>query len=114
SGEMHKQISVAVAESPLGPFQDKGALATNAIDAHLFQDEDKSFYLYYVDLSGGFKIVVQPMADPLTEKGERTIVIRPTEDWEKISAQVTDGPFMLKRSGSCYLMYCGTGAESTN
>src|SRR5690349_5315951 len=43
-GELAKQIGVAVAESPLGPFTDKGSLATNAIDAHLFQDDDKSFY----------------------------------------------------------------------
>jgi beta-xylosidase len=114
SGEMHKQIGVAVADNPLGPFKDKGSLATNAIDAHLFQDDDKSFYLYYVDLTGGSKIVVQTMANPATKKGEPKMVIRPTEEWEKRSGEVTEGPFMLKHNGIYYLMYSGTGADSPN
>jgi xylan 1,4-beta-xylosidase len=111
-GEMHKQIGVAVAESPLGPFTDKGALAPDAIDADLFQDDDGRLYLYYVELAGGFKIFVQPMADPLTKEGERTVIIRPTEAWEKRSGEVTEGPFMLKHRGVYYLTYSGTGADS--
>ena len=114
SGHRLKQIGVAVADSPLGPFVDKGSLAIDAIDAHLFQDEDRKFYLYYVDLLGGFKIKAQAMSDPLTKKGEPAVVIRPTEPWEKISNEVTEGPFMLKRKGIYYLMYSGTGADSPN
>ncbi len=109
-----KQIGVAVADSPLGPFQDKGPLALNAIDAHPFQDDNGSLYLYYVDLSGGFKIVVQPMADPCTKKGELKVLMQPTEDWEKRSGEVTEGPFMLKHKGVYYLTYSGTGADSPN
>ena len=109
-----KQIGVAVADSPLGPFQDKAVLVTDAIDAHLFQDDDGKFYLYYVDASEVFKIRVQPMSDPVTKQGEPTIVIRPTEPWEKVSGEVTEGPFMLKRNGVYYLMYSGTGADSPN
>ncbi len=109
-----KQIGVAVAANPLGPFADNKRLATNAIDAHLFQDDDRACYLYYVDLTGGFKIVAQPMADPLTPKGACNPVIRPTEEWEKVSGHVTEGPFMLKRNGTYYLMYSGTGADSPN
>ena len=41
-----KQIGVAVADGPLGPFHDQGNLADFAIDAHLFQDDDGSLYLY--------------------------------------------------------------------
>jgi xylan 1,4-beta-xylosidase len=114
TGPGGKQIGVAVAEEPLGPFVDKGALADQAIDAHLFQDEDGAFYLYYVHLAGGFRIMVQPMSDPLTKKGEPRMVIRPTEPWEKVSGEVTEGPFMLKRNGIYYLMYSGTGADSPN
>jgi xylan 1,4-beta-xylosidase len=110
--EMHKQIGVAVAESPLGSFTDQGALAPDAIDADLFQDDDGRLYLYYVELAGGFKIFVQPMADPLTKQGDRTVLIRPNEDWEKRSGEVTEGPFMLKHKGLYYLTYSGTGADS--
>ena len=111
---LHKQIGVAVADSPLGPFTDKGALAPDSIDADLFQDEDGSLYLSYVELTGGFKIIVQPMADPLHKKGEPTVVIHPTEEWEKVSGKVTEGPFMLKHNGIYYLTYSGTGADSPN
>src|SRR3954470_6851771 len=65
SAGLNKQVGVAVADSPLGPFKDKGPLASVAIDAHLFQDDDSALYLYYVDLVSGFKIVAQPMADPV-------------------------------------------------
>jgi xylan 1,4-beta-xylosidase len=111
---LEKQIGVAIADNPLGPFCNVRVLATNAIDAHMFQDDDGAFYLYYVNLSGGFKIVGQPMANPTTKKGEPKILIQPTEPWEKISGEVTEGPFMLKRNGIYYLMYSGTGADSPN
>ena len=112
AGLFRKQIGVAMADSPLGPFKDKAVLAQNAIDAHLFQDGDAAFYLYYVDLTGGFKIVAQAMADPLTRKGEPKMLIQPTEPWEKRSGEVTEGPFMLLRNRVYYLMYSGTGADS--
>ena len=113
-GPFNKQIGVAVAESPLGPFADKGPLATQSIDADLFQDDDGSLYLYYVELAHGFKIIVQPMANPLSKKGEPKVLIRPTEEWEKRSGEVTEGPFMLKHKGIYYLTYSGTGADSPN
>lgn len=106
-----KQIGVAVADGPLGPFQDRGNLADRAIDAHLFQDDDLRLYLYYVDLQGGFKIKVQPMSDPLTKRGTTTEVIRPTVDWERKKGAVTEGPWMLKHAGLYYLMYSGSGAD---
>jgi xylan 1,4-beta-xylosidase len=113
-GGLNKQIGVAVADSPLGPFVDKVVLATHSIDAHLFEDDNGSLYLYYVDLSGGFKIMCQPMADPVTKKGEAKVMIRPTEEWEMRSGHVTEGPFMLKHKGTYYLTFSGTGADSPN
>jgi beta-xylosidase len=106
-----KQIGVAVADGPLGPFKDRGNLVDRSIDAHLFRDDDGALYLYYVEIEGGFKIIVQPMADPLTKKGEPTEVIRPTVDWERKKGAVTEGPWMLKHKGLYYLMYSGSGAD---
>jgi GH43 family beta-xylosidase len=102
--EMHKQIGAAVADNPLGPFTDQGVLVPESIDADLFEDDDGSLYLYYVELAGGFKIFVQPMADPLHKKGERKVIMRPTEEWEKRSGEVTEGPFMLKHKDTYYLI----------
>jgi beta-xylosidase len=112
--QLDKQIGVAVADSPLGPFKDIAVLATNAIDAHMFRDDDGKYCLYYVDLTGGFKIRVQPMSDPVTKSGDTKVLIQPTEDWEKVSGNVTEGPFMHKHRGTYYLMFSGTGADSPN
>jgi xylan 1,4-beta-xylosidase len=111
---LDKQIGVAVADSPLGPFVDRRVLATNSIDAHLFEDTDEKLYLYYVHLREGFRILVQPMADPLTPTGRPTELIRPTEPWERASGDVTEGPFVVKRNDTYYLTYSGTGADSPN
>jgi len=105
-----KLIGVAVSDSPLGRFEDRGTLVRGAIDAHLFQDDDGRLYLYSVDLQG-FKIVVHPMADPLTIAGPPTTVIEPTEPWEQSRAHVTEGPWMLKHEGLYYLMYSGNAAD---
>jgi beta-xylosidase len=110
----NKQIGVAVADNPLGPFEDKGVLVPDAIDADLFQDDDGKLYLYYADISNGFKIFVQPMSDPLTKSGDRTELIHPTEPWEKRNGDVTEGPFLIKHDGTYYLTYSGTGANSPN
>jgi beta-xylosidase len=107
-----KQIGVAVADGPLGPFVDKKPLVRGAIDAHMFQDDDGKLYLYYAEIAGGFKIFVQPMRDPLTPQGERRQILHPTEPWETAAGEVTEGPFMLKRDGLYYLMYSGSGADS--
>jgi xylan 1,4-beta-xylosidase len=112
SGERRKQVGVAVADSPLGPFVDKGALAVGCIDAHLFQDNDGKLYFYYVEIENGFKIFAQEMETPLKLKGERIEIIRPGEPWEMASGHVTEGPFMLKRDGTYYMMYSGSGADS--
>lgn len=111
-GGPKKQIGVAVADSPLGPFVDKAVFVTNCIDAHVFQDDDGSLYFYYVDLSNGFKIRGQRMRDPLTPQGETKVLIHPTEPWEMASGRVTEGPWMLKHKGVYYLMFSGSGADS--
>jgi xylan 1,4-beta-xylosidase len=117
--QLDKQIGVAEADGPLGPFEDRRVLVKNAIDGHMFEDvgsqgDSGKLYLYYVRLTGGFCILVQPMADPLTPVGEPTELIRPTEPWEMASGHVTEGPFVLKRGDTYYLMYSGSGADSPN
>ena len=111
---LDKQIGVAVADNPLGPFADCQVLDANSIDAHLFEDTDGRLYLYYVHLKEGFRILVRPMSDPLTPTGQPLELIRPTEPWERASGHVTEGPFVIKRGDTYYLTYSGTGADSPN
>lgn len=108
---VQKRIGVAVAKGPEGPYDDRAKLVDNAIDAHLFSDDDGRLYLYYVQFPG-FRITVQRMRTPLEKEGAPVEILKPTEPWEKKSGHVTEGPFMLKHEGVYYLLYSGTGADS--
>jgi xylan 1,4-beta-xylosidase len=111
-GFPEKEIGVAVADDPLGPFEDKGVLVDGSIDAHVFQDDDGALYFYYVEIRDGFKIKVRTMKDPLTlGDDEARVLITPTDPWERAWGHVTEGPWMLKRDGTYYLMYSGSGAD---
>ena len=107
---VNHRIGVAVADRPDALFEDQATLFESAIDAHMFS-EDGKYYLYYVQLPG-FRIHVQQMKTPLEKQGDPVEILRPTEPWEKIRGEVTEGPWMLKHGGLYYLLYSGTGANS--
>lgn len=108
---VNMRIGVAVADRPDGKFIDHATFFRNAIDAHMFRDDDGRYYLYYVQLPG-FRIHVQRMRTPLERQGEPVEILRPTEPWEMVRGAVTEGPWMLKHKGLYYLLYSGTGADS--
>ena len=108
---VNKRIGVAVADRPDGKFVDRKTLFREAIDAHMFGDDDDRYYLYYVQFPG-FRIHVQRMKTPLEKEGEPVELIRPTERWEMKRGAVTEGPWMLKQGGKYYLLYSGTAASS--
>jgi len=111
---VNKTIGVAVADKPDGKFVNRKLLFKDAIDAHMFRDDNGKLYMYYVQLPG-FRIHVQRMRTPLEKDASKPIqLIKPTEPWETKSGRVTEGPWMLKRNKTYYLMYSGTGANSLN
>jgi beta-xylosidase len=105
------RIGVAASDRPDGVFRDLGTLVGNAIDAHLFRDEDGSYFLYYARYPE-FAIFVQPMAGPVRKKGDAVQIITPSEAWEMTDSPVTEAPWMLKHRGVYYLLYSGGGADS--
>jgi GH43 family beta-xylosidase len=110
---VNQTVGVAEADGPLGPFTIRRKFFDQAIDAHLFRDEDGKLYLYYVQFPG-FRITVQPMASPTEPGGERKVLLQPETEWEQRSGQVTEGPWMIKRDGRYYLLYSGSGADTPN
>ncbi len=105
------RIGVATADRPDGIFENQGTLIDNAIDAHMFLDEDGQYYLYYVQYPG-FRIFVQPMLTPVQKMGEPLQIIVPTEPWEMKPYSLTEAPWMLKHRGTYYLLYSGGGADT--
>ena len=105
------RIGVAEADRPDGVFRDLGTLVKNAIDAHLFRDDDGQYFLYYARYPD-FAIFVQPMESPVRKKGAPVELISPTEAWEKKGAPVTEAPWMIRHQGVYYLLYSGGSADS--
>ncbi len=104
-------VGVAEAAGPLGPFRSVRKFFDQAIDAHLFRDDDGKLYLYYVQFPG-FHISVQPMASPTEPAGSPKEVLHPEADWEKRAGHVTEGPWIIKRQKRYYLLYSGSGANT--
>jgi len=105
------RIGVASADRPDGEFRDLGTLLGNGIDAHMFRDDDGSYFLYYARYPE-FAIFVQPMASPVRKKGGVVQIIAPSEEWELKDRPVTEAPWMLKYRGVYYLLYSGGSADS--
>ncbi|UVE18967.1 glycoside hydrolase family 43 protein [Pseudomonas sp. LS44] len=117
-------IGIATASSPTGPFDDKGVLIENAIDAHMYY-EDGQYYMYYSSVDyksdlldiviarltgnkGKENILVQKMNSPLTKVGEPKLLLEPTNDWEQgFFLDITEGAWIYKHADTYYLMYSG-------
>ena len=119
------RIGVAIASDPRGPFEDRGILLEDAIDPHMFRDEDGRYFLYYealTDVKQTLKrlsipvgrIFVQAMAGPLETSGEPRLLLEPDTGWERGWFRIVEGPWMLKRDGSYYLMYSGNATFSAD
>ena len=100
-------LEIAVADSPAGPFRGYlghslvGDIYKNAqpIDAHLFEDEDGTVYLYYGGWGHCIVMIMNETMDgflPLPN-GQLRMEITP-EDY-------VEGPCMLKRRGRYYFLW---------
>ena len=123
--EEHMHIRVAVARRPAGPFVDSGRRLTSesfAIDAHVFEDDDGSRYLFYAtDFLNrdrvGTGTVRDRLLDPLTLAGRPQPVTLPGYDWQiydprrvekgGVCWHTIEGSFVLKHKGRYYQMFSG-------
>ena len=121
--KMH--IRVAVADSPSGPFSDKGLRLTTqdfAIDPHVFQDDDgRRWFFYATDFLNhthvGTGTVRDLMIDAFTLAGYPVPIVRAQYDWQLFDPQrwekggarwhTVEGPTVLKHKGKYYEMFSG-------
>lgn len=112
----NRQIAVAFAEHPAGPFVQERIGPINKdhqeIDPFLFQDEDGKVYLYHVRKDGGNHIYVAEMENDLSgikpDTLEHCISVN-NGTWENTpdysSEEIAEGPTLIKRKGTYYLIY---------
>jgi GH43 family beta-xylosidase len=108
---MKYKIGVAVASQPEGPYTDLGILAVPGIDPHLFRDDDGRLYLYFTH-TPLFTMYCVPMKSPTETGGPVTKCFEISQDWEKHSFAINEGPWMEKRDGKYTLLYAGSNGQS--
>lgn len=136
-GGQDHQLRVATSLSPLGPFKDAGRVLVPdqpfTIDAHPFQDDDGTWYLFYSrdfltlddDHRVGTGISVDRLVDMVTPADNPQIVVRPHQDWHLFKAQremygavydwhTVEGPAVRKHNGLYYCFYSGGAWEKDN
>ncbi|MDA9764846.1 MAG: glycoside hydrolase family 43 protein [Opitutales bacterium] len=112
----NRQIAVAFADHPTGPFVQKEIRALNEdhqeIDPFLFQDDDGTLYLYHVRKIQGNEIYVAEMESDLSRIKEGTLkhcISVQNGTWENTpdfsTEEIAEGPTLVKRKGTYYLIY---------
>lgn len=107
-----EHIAIAMADSPLGPFTNNGSeikADVKQIDPFVYFEGDK-VYLYHVRLENGNRIFVAEMEADLSAIKPGTLkecitATEPWEDTEKVKWTVTEGPTVLKKNNTYYLIY---------
>ncbi len=111
-----ENIGVAVSDSPLGPFTkySDGVVfkGTQAIDPHLFIDDDGQMYLYYVKFGGGNHIYGAKFDLKTCKVSGEKHLLSVSEPWETVMNKIAEGPFMLKNNGVYYLTYSANHYKS--
>ncbi len=101
-------INVARSKTPTGTYQIQNTLVNDAIDAHLYQDTDGQLYLFYVKHAE--EIWARKMKSP-TEFADEDEVFIMTDDHEWETPR-NEGPFIIKRDSTYYLIYSGNNANN--
>lgn len=115
---VEEHISVATADSPLGPFkqtvQQPMLTGEKAIDNSLFIDDDAIPYLFFCRFNDGLNIWVAELEEDLTTIKTETLhqCIHLSQEWEKVWPKVNEGPFVIKNRGIYYMTYSANSYES--
>lgn len=107
-----EHICLATATSPLGPFRQaerRPMRDEKGIDNTLFIDDDGTPYLFWVRFNEGNEIWSARLEADLQRfvPGSERFCIRTSQDWERISPAVNEGPFVVRHNGTYYLTYSG-------
>jgi GH43 family beta-xylosidase len=105
-----------VADDPLGPYWDLGAVRDPhndvwAIDLTVFRHEGRLYAVWsgWEGPDDGFpqSLYIAPMSNPWTISGERRCLSRPQHDWEMSVAPVNEGPELIRHpvTGRLFLLY---------
>lgn len=113
-------LAIAVADTPAGPFHDVRApwfdLGYNAIDSHLFIDNDLTPYLYFsrngerAGYSYGIIYGARLTGDLTSLEIEPKPILQASQTWEHADwahNRCNEGPSVIRHNGVYYMTYSG-------
>ncbi len=108
---VERHMAIAISDNPLGPFvqDDKTVLADfEAIDHHLFIDDDGTYYIFFARFDDGLKIWGAELEEDFSAIRENTmkLLMQRHQEWEKSSQYaVNEGPEVVKYEGRYYMLF---------
>jgi GH43 family beta-xylosidase len=107
-------------DNPLGPYHCRGQLQTEgwAIDGTVLRLEHEQLFFIWSGWpgyrNGRQNLYIAPMHDPLTIAGPRQLLTTPNKRWERIGMPICEGPQVLTRNGSIFIVYSASASWTTD
>ncbi|HET8936102.1 MAG TPA: glycoside hydrolase family 43 protein [Polyangiales bacterium] len=95
---------------PLGPYTYKARLRDPqadswAIDGSVFLLQDKLYYLFSAWEGDNQNVYIAALRNPWTLQGGRVRISQPTRPWERMTANVNEGPVALQHADRTFIVY---------
>lgn len=106
----------AEGQDPLGPYHCRGELNTQgwAIDGTVLNLDNGKLFLVWSGWpgrrDGHQNLYIAPMEDPVTVSGPRSLLCKPEHAWERVAMPICEGPQVLKRNGSLFIVYSASAS----
>lgn len=106
----HTHVLESEGTDPMGPYHYKARLydPTNdvwAIDGSVLQLDDQLYFLFSSWVGPNQSMFIAEMSDPWTISGARHLISQPTYDWERVGANVNEGPVALFHEDELFIIY---------
>lgn len=113
----HHRMFVLQSDDPLGPFEMVGKLTDStdkwAIDGTVLPYGDDLYFVWSGwegDEDGQQNLYIAHMSDPCHIDGERVLLSEPTLLWEKRGMPINEGPQILQKDDTLYIVYSASGS----
>jgi len=103
----HLSVIESEGDDPMGPYTYKGAPMPKSwnIDGNYLTLNNQLYLLWSEWQKDEQLIWIAKMSNPWTIVGERSIISRPTHEWEKAGMKVNEGPEVLQKDGKTFIVY---------
>jgi GH43 family beta-xylosidase len=98
-----------------GNYRCRGPMSTGgwAIDGTVLEEDGSRYFIWSGwpgRQNGQQNLYAALMKDPLTLAGPRVLLCTPDQPWERRAMPICEGPQVLKRNGTVFLVYSASGS----